>query len=1298
MNESADHRPLEVVSNNYDKLIHINSGATDDKYHNSASTATTIMPSNVNNINSNHPPPHFITNHHSPNPDMSTMENDTLSTISNDIQSVKQSKKRVKRSKSLLLIEPYRVMSNSSPSGSALVSQFFTTQREQMKLYSNSTNKTKSLPSPPTPNIDSSTPTTIRVVNDKNSNSNNSSPLRLRSSQPPTPPPPPPPEAVGSVKRNSAQELIYTRPRANSKPISKSSLNTSPSGSKFYSTPRNPCIPKSPCRSLQGQHSSGSKSRALMQYQYSLKSQPMGDVYVASLLSQQDEMYGTNMLENITLEDILFIQFQMSEGVLEIEALLNVFEKKINNSSCSSSNSSAHGVGNIAPTTEHVGDKNKSRPSSRPSSRPNSLSRDKSYNSSTKKEYNGATTSKDQKIIKAQCGNTEQQELAQAIELSLKEMARGKAESHSGGSSRIIAKSDKIDQDGAASRKATPSTADTIQYGTIAALPGGSITASKKTQSRIVYASPVSITSSLGGSDSDDSFQYVEKVQYTTCTPSSLYCTTEMDTIKIAQCLSADTAFYDRMESGDCVGIGVGIGGDCVDGQNGDYVSAEVQQLSKHLQYDFCLVFACENNNDFTAGGKACLDILRHELNMGISAYKGRGLRQHIFALVKVPIEVYKKFAELINYRLLLDKVIVREYLERGNREKGINGAVIPHDLTLTTYQPWELIYGRYSSQVDDCLYWREEGQEHSFSEVVRMKLALSLIQSKAGCKKGCINIHTLMKDGTLLGCFPFHNEDMKLELFSKLSWFPVVASLPVEELRGYVGEKATLIYCFIEHCMYRSIVPGIIGLVIEIYILSSQNFNSVVLPFYGLFSTIWIMFQLLQSWRSREQVLALQWGTLNGDRRQVGKEEEGEEDRLEFRGDAVQSYIDGSMMLHYPKRKQDKLIYGSMYRMTALSVVVVGLIACICVIRAHLQVVVGGSASHIVAALLNSLQVVCLNYWIRRVSDVLTFRENHRTDTLHEDSVIKKMFILQSINSYAYLLYIAFIAKYVEENPTSDGSDGSGSGGCMSVLALNILVVFLTSIAMNAVVEVASYRWSLYHRKVEYYDIFSDNTPSAPEKEYLLLPYSRSTDLIVHQYARLSVLFGYMALFATALPASAALFMVALLVELHVDMRRMLLCFQRPFPTAVQDIGTWSSVLWIISIASIVTNAAIMSFTMDIFDHFNDSVRYWMFILFQWIGLIVVLRLNRGDYDHQRCSSSRSSHIDDNDSMPTAVSIQLARTAFIVRQLIDQVRGDVEWTSKNTAALLSSTEKDNDDDVNDDVTIHDSYDELLLP
>lgn len=47
-------------------------------------------------------------------------------------------------------------------------------------------------------------------------------------------------------------------------------------------------------------------------------------------------------------------------------------------------------------------------------------------------------------------------------------------------------------------------------------------------------------------------------------------------------------------------------------------------------------------------------------------------------------------------------------------------------------------------------------------------------------------------------------------------------------------------------------------------------------------------------------------------------------------------------------------------------------------------------------------------------VANALSERENHRTDTQYEDSMIAKIFIFQFVNSYASFFYLAFIAQYV--------------------------------------------------------------------------------------------------------------------------------------------------------------------------------------------------------------------------------------------------------------------------------------------
>ncbi|RYH14491.1 hypothetical protein EON65_33545, partial [archaeon] len=47
-------------------------------------------------------------------------------------------------------------------------------------------------------------------------------------------------------------------------------------------------------------------------------------------------------------------------------------------------------------------------------------------------------------------------------------------------------------------------------------------------------------------------------------------------------------------------------------------------------------------------------------------------------------------------------------------------------------------------------------------------------------------------------------------------------------------------------------------------------------------------------------------------------------------------------------------------------------------------------------------------------VANALSERENHRTDTQYEDSMIAKIFIFQFVNSYASFFYLAFIAQFV--------------------------------------------------------------------------------------------------------------------------------------------------------------------------------------------------------------------------------------------------------------------------------------------
>lgn len=93
-----------------------------------------------------------------------------------------------------------------------------------------------------------------------------------------------------------------------------------------------------------------------------------------------------------------------------------------------------------------------------------------------------------------------------------------------------------------------------------------------------------------------------------------------------------------------------------------------------------------------------------------------------------------------------------------------------------------------------------------------------------------------------------------------------------------------------------------------------------------------------------------------------------------------------------------------------------------------------------------------------------------------YEDSLIMKIFVFLFINSYASFYYLAFVAENFGDCPAT---------GCMYSLAINLAVVFGSSLASSVFFQIAvpyaSYQWQYYERK----DV--EHKITRPEQEYLL-------------------------------------------------------------------------------------------------------------------------------------------------------------------------------------------------------------------
>mmetsp|Transcript_16124 Transcript_16124/g.23483 ORF Transcript_16124/g.23483 Transcript_16124/m.23483 type:complete len:243 (+) Transcript_16124:1-729(+) len=202
-----------------------------------------------------------------------------------------------------------------------------------------------------------------------------------------------------------------------------------------------------------------------------------------------------------------------------------------------------------------------------------------------------------------------------------------------------------------------------------------------------------------------------------------------------------------------------------------------------------------------------------------------------------------------------------------------------------------------------------------------------------------------------------------------------------------------------------------------------------------------------------------------------------------------------------------------------------------------------------------------------------------------------------------------------------------------MSSLAINLSVIFgvrlFSSLLIDIVIPYIAY---LYVKS----NVASMGTPA--EQANLKVKYDPLFTLL-QDYSEVVIQFGYIAMFASALPIASCIALITNTVWIKGLIWKMFHVFQRPFPSGAQDIGFWQDILLIIATVAVVTNAGLIVFTMSTLNQFSDAFRFWTFILFQWICLAiqqVVMALIPDE--------------------PEAIKIQKLREQFIVRKLVDKV------------------------------------------
>jgi hypothetical protein len=668
---------------------------------------------------------------------------------------------------------------------------------------------------------------------------------------------------------------------------------------------------------------------------------------------------------------------------------------------------------------------------------------------------------------------------------------------------------------------------------------------------------------------------------------------------------------------------------------------------------------AKENGEKYGKQSRFTRHVINSMLAVGFECYAFKSVQgDELYCLVTISQDKLAKFADKTDFSLKLDSEYCKASLAQGFPEHKIKPIKIADEARFSRIRAFDYIYGKYDGGVDQNIYWKNSADADMFSGANKLKLMYNMLTASkrdGGCR---LDIQGALIREDILSMYPSHstNTIKKILSLSNDNWLSMPWEMPFDLIRQYVGEKMAVFYVFLGFQSWWLIIPMILGTIAQFLVwLSGPNYSHPVMPIFGIFASIWATLWL-KYWSREESFRALEWGMIGFESTEL--------ERPQFKGDLISSPVNGQFELWYPAQKKALKMTKSYTIIISMIMLVVATVVGIYVIRFSLEKTMGSDAST-VASILNSIQITIFNLIYSELAVYLNNSENHKTDTQYQDSLILKVFLFQFVNSYVSFFYIAFIALYlpVSEGITREGFQGQcGFYNCMQPLANNLAIIYATRLTSNNVIEIIL-EWYSYNSKYNAETHGTDAVLTPPELEYCLLETDPMNDTIA-LFADISIQFGFSLLFVTALPICFLATFLSNVIRIKLSLSKMLKWHQRPIPMSCEDIGTWQNILNFIAYISVITNGALVCFTMDILkpkpetkiDETSDSakpddvkhadftpiVRVWLFAI--WVGV--------GIFTQSIISSAI-------DSYPAEVTLQLQRQEFIVEKIIEHMEDD---------------------------------------
>eukprot|EP00741_Cyanophora_paradoxa_P024504 tig00022075_g23659.t1 len=431
------------------------------------------------------------------------------------------------------------------------------------------------------------------------------------------------------------------------------------------------------------------------------------------------------------------------------------------------------------------------------------------------------------------------------------------------------------------------------------------------------------------------------------------------------------------------------------------------------------------------------------------------------------------------------------------------------------------------------------------------------------------------------------------------------------------------------------------------------RSYDGPLTPFWCIFvplAATWLVI----SWNRTQGERSLEWGTWNLQSREVPRPEfRKDEERAGFYTPTMdwvdlaapeRSRVFAQIKQRFPahvwtNRFASRLGWG--VRLVNYAAIAASVLACVCatlvllVLRSYLHARHGPLVAAVAGGLSFVLAIETMSTLYMGLASRLTDHENHRFKSAYERSFVNKMFIFEFVNNYIAYFYIAFV-KFFQvsilgyEQRCLSVEEGAPPN-CMYELSRQLGSIMLFQILLGNVFEVlvpfVRANATTLYRRARAALLRSSASASGGD----LLASSRRRSLVLSSAAAAggvlrpskteaegslqepSLFDEYREMARAAvrvrrplrggLPLAAFLAWLNNVIEIRTDAMKLLGVQQRPRVTAARDIGSWLTMLRLLTNVSIITNVLLICFVSTTIDEFFSSLgtrysRFWKLFL----------------------------------------------------------------------------------------------------